>query len=289
VLTAHTTYLGMSGRFYAERHFQSQWNLASLAIKSWMERRILANAARVIALTEQGRQEIARYGFEGPIDVIPNGADLRAFTPSAGATKDIDVLFCGRIEARKGSRAMVECCRRMVSARPAIKICVVGYGDDEALVRAELAPLARNVSIAGKIPFERMIEYYDRSRVYASTSYYEGLPGTCLEAMAMQLPVVVWDLLFYRSLVVHGTTGLVAPPNDFAALCDAILALVGNEPAAAAMGRSGRALLADSYDWSKLAGAVVGVLRDAATGSAGPAGLRWPPQAERVSASRGAP
>jgi glycosyltransferase involved in cell wall biosynthesis len=289
VLTAHTTYLGMSGRFYAERHFESQWNASSLAIKSWMERRILANATRVIALTEQGRQEIARYGFKGPIDVIPNGVDLRAFTPSPCATKDIDVLFCGRIEARKGSRALVECCRRLVTARPATKICVVGHGDDEEFVRAQLAPLASNVVVTGKVPFERMIAYYDRSRVYASTSYYEGLPGTCLESMAMQLPVAVWDLPFYRSLVVHGRTGLVAPPNDFAAFCDAILALLGNEPAAAALGRSGRALLAESYDWSKLAGAVVGVLRDAASGSAGPAGFHWPPQAERVPAGRGAP
>lgn len=253
VLTAHTTYLGMSGRFYSERHFDSQWSARSLAIKMWMERRIFRQVDKVIALTEQGRQEVLRYGFGGPVEVIPNGADVRKFTADPAVAKDIDVLFSGRIEKRKGSVPMVALCRHLVAAKPDIRICIVGYGEDDAWVARELAPLGANVVLTGKVPFTQMVDYYNRSHVYASTSYYEGLPGTCLEAMAMQLPAVVWDFLFYRGLVVEGQSGALAAPNDFPAMTAKILALLADPAHAAELGRNGRALLVADYSWEKLA------------------------------------
>jgi glycosyltransferase involved in cell wall biosynthesis len=253
VLTAHTTYLGMSGRFYKIKHFQSQWSRLSLAIKSWMERHIFGLTNKVITLTEQGRQEVLAYGFQGPVSVIPNGADVRLFTPDSAIEKNIDVLFCGRIEFRKGSRPMVELCRQLIAKKPDIRIAIVGYGDDDVWVNAALASCGQNVLMTGKVPFSEMVAYYNRSRVYVSASYYEGLPGTCLEAMAMQLPAVVWDFLFYRNLVVEGKTGSLAAPNDFSGMTDKVLHLLANPQLAAEMGRNGRALLESDYNWAKLA------------------------------------
>lgn len=261
VLTAHTTYLGMSGRFYETQHFNSQWSSGSLAIKSWMERRIFALTSKVITLTEQGKQEVMAYGFKGPITVIPNGADVKLFTPDETIKKNIDVLFCGRIELRKGSRAMVELCRQLIAKKPEIQITIVGYGDDDSWVRESLVPYAHNVLMTGKVPFSEMMAYYNRSHLYASTSYYEGLPGTCLEAMAMQLPAVVWDFLFYRGLVIEGETGLTATPNDFSSMTDKILSLLSNPQHAASMGKNGRALLERSYSWDKLSQNVLGVFQ----------------------------
>jgi len=261
VLTAHTTYLGMSGRFYETHHFDSQWGGISLAIKSWMERRIFALTSKVITLTEQGRQEVLAYDFKGLVTVIPNGADVKLFTPDDAIEKDIDVLFSGRIEFRKGSRAMVELCRRLVAQKPEIRICIVGYGDDDAWVKEALAPFAQNVQLTGKVPFSDMVRYYNRSHVYVSTSYYEGLPGTCLEAMAMQLPAVVWDFLFYRGLVREGETGLLAVPNDFASMTAKILDLLSAPQRALEMGRNARALLVQEYSWAKLARDVLRVFQ----------------------------
>ncbi len=261
VLTAHTTYIGMSGRFYGTKHFDSQWSRASLAIKSWMERKIFGLTSKVISLTEQGRHEVLAYGFKGLVTVIPNGADVKLFTPDMTIEKDIDVLFCGRIEFRKGSRAMVELCRQLIAKKPDVNICIVGYGDDDEFVKNSLAAYPQNVLMTGKVPFSEMMGYYNRSRVYASTSYYEGLPGTCLEAMAMQLPVVVWDFLFYRGLVVEGETGSLATPNDFSGMTDKVLNLLAKPQLATEMGKKGRVLLEQEYDWNKLASDVLGVFQ----------------------------
>lgn len=263
VLTAHTTYLGMSGRYYPQRYYRSQWNGASLAVKMWMERRILARAAKVIALTEQGRDEVMSYGYTGPLRVIPNGADTRNFRPDPQAVKTVDVIFGGRIERRKGSRSMVELCKALVSARPGIRIAIVGYGEDDAWVREQLAPLGEAIDLAGKVSFAQMRDHYNRSRIYVSTSYYEGLPGTCLEAMAMGLPAVVWDFLFYRGLVLDGETGYRVPPMAIDDMRTAVLNLLDDAALASRMGAAGRRLLESGYDWRNLAPRIVAELQSA--------------------------
>ena len=257
VLTAHTTYLGMSGRFGDRRYFESQWNRASLAIKMWMERRILAHSSKVIALTEQGHAEVLSYGYKRPIAVIANGADTQRFAPDPDTPKTLDVLFGGRIERRKGSRPMVQVCKALAAARPTLRIGIVGYGDDEAWVRAQLEPLAPTVELLGKVSFDAMRHHYGRSRVYVSTSYYEGLPGTCLEAMSMSLPVVVWDFLFYRGLVRDGESGFVVPPDDVDTMVQKVLSLIDDWETAARFGQRGREQLEARYDWKNLAREIV--------------------------------
>jgi len=259
VLTAHTTYLGMSGRFNNPPHFERPWSRSSLAIKSWMEHQIFSRAAKVITLTEQGAQEVLAYGYAGPLVVIPNGADPQLFSPGPATVKDIDVLFCGRIERRKGSRAMVEVCRRLIALKPDVKICIVGYGDDDAWVNQALTEHNQNVQLTGKVAFSEMHRYYDHSRIYASTSYYEGLPGTCLEAMSMKLPAVVWDLLFYRGLVNPGVTGLLATANDYDVMASQIIELLNDPGKARRMGASGRDLLQHDYNWTRLSAKILEV------------------------------
>lgn len=260
VLTAHTTYLGMSGRFDQPRHFDSPWNRLSVAIKMAMERHILDRAAQVITLTEQGRQELARYGRHGGVVVIPNGVDTTTFCADASVDQDIDVLFCGRIERRKGSRPLVEVCQRLLAQRPGLRICIVGYGDDEAYVRQALAPFSGPggaVRLEGRVPLSQMPMYYRRSHVYASTSYYEGLPGTCLEAMATGLPAVVWDLPFYGGVVVDGCTGSLAHTNDLDSFTQRVLALTDQPDLASNLGRQAAQLVRRRHAWHRLAQQVI--------------------------------
>lgn len=222
ILTAHTTYLGMSGRFYTQAYFKSQWSKLEITIKMQLERYIFKRATHIITLTTQGAQELQQYAVSAPISIIPNGVDVRTFDSETAIAKSIDVLFCGRIEVRKGSRAMVDVCKALITRMPAIRILIVGYGDDDAWVKAQLQPYTHNVTLAGKVKFTDMPGIYAQSHLYASTSYYEGLPGTCLEAMATGLPAVVWDFPFYEALVVQSQTGIRVQPNDVTGMANAI-------------------------------------------------------------------
>ena len=253
ILTAHTTYIGMSGRFYKQSYFVSQWSNLEIKFKLLLEKRIFKQAAKIITLTEQGRQELLAYGVNTPISVIPNGVDTSLFKPNLTIIKDVDVLFCGRIEHRKGSRAMVNVCKKLVLEKNDIKILIVGYGDDDAWVNSQLSTYAKNITITGKVGFSQMQNYYSRSKIYISTSYYEGLPGTCLEAMAMGLPVIVWDFLFYRDLVEHVKTGYLIEPNNMNKMAKLVAEILGDEEARLQVAHHARKHAEIDYNWPNLA------------------------------------
>lgn len=261
LLTAHTTYIGMSGKFYDKPYFVSQWGNLEIAFKRWMESRIFKKAAKIIALTEQGKQELMTYGLNKHITIIPNGADLAAFKPNFQIEKTYDVLFCGRIEQRKGSRAMVEVCRKLIQQKRDVRIVIVGYGDDDAWVNSQLATYSHNIQLTGKVIFSDMQAYYQASLLYVSTSYYEGLPGTCLEAIAMGLPTIAWDFLFYRGLVMPDKTGYLIAPNDSEAMAQKIVAVLNDKQTHARLAANTRAHVEVHYNWADLSQQILQVFK----------------------------
>lgn len=118
-----------------------------------------------------------------------------------------------------------------------------------------------NIRFTGDVPLAQMPCFYDRSRIYVSTSFYEGLPGTCLEAMAMGLPVVAWDLGFYSGLAKDGITGYLVPPNDLDTMSSRVLQLLDNAETAASLGCNGRAVVLDRYEWQTIAKMVLAQLQ----------------------------
>lgn len=261
VLTAHTTYLGMSGQFYEKPYFKSQWSKLEISIKMWLERRIFNHAKAIITLTQQGARELSQYHVRAPVHIVPNGVDTMAFHNADAPSKTIDVLFCGRIEVRKGSRPMVEVCKKLVQQNSDVQILIVGYGDDDAWVKTQLQPYISNIKLAGKVPFSDMSKLYAKSKVYVSTSYYEGLPGTCLEAMATGLPSVVWDFPFYESLVVQQQTGQRVKPNDIDAMVMAIKEQLLDLELDTAMAERIRQHVNAHYNWQTLAKQLLQILR----------------------------
>lgn len=251
LLTAHTTYLGMGGLFTKTQEFTPQWSPASVWSKMQMEKLIFSKSSAIVTLTEQGRQEILRYGFQKPIHVIPNGVDIERFLPDASREKDVDVLFAGRVERRKGSRPMVEIVKSLIAQRPNIRIRIVGTGDDFDYVQQSLGHLAPSVTLTGQVGFEGILNEYRRAKIYASASYYEGLPGTCLEAMAVGLPAVVWDCLFYRGLV--GDEGALVPVNATDDFVRAVAAMLDRPEEMPKRAQAARAKVVENYTWAKIA------------------------------------
>ena len=252
ILTAHTTYRGMSGRFYSTKFYTSQWCATEINFKLWVEQRLFSQASKVICLTEQGKQEFHTYDVKRPVVVIPNGVDTDLFQINHTAVKDIDILFCGRIEHRKGSRSMVEACIALMQKKNDIKILIVGYGDDDFWVSAQLSAYTSNITLTGKVSFTEMQQFYARSRLYVSTSYYEGLPGTCLEAMAMGVPVIVWNFLFYKDLIEHGKTGFLIEPNNIEKLVTEAVRVLNDAPTRLQVATNARAHAENKYNWKNL-------------------------------------
>ena len=79
------------------------------------------------------------------------------------------------------------------------------------------------------------------SVVVAVTSRVESFGLTLVEAMAAAVPVVAYDCPNGpREIIEHEKTGLLVPPEDPAALADAVNVLLDDPARAAGMGDAGR-------------------------------------------------
>lgn len=77
-------------------------------------------------------------------------------------------------------------------------------------------------------------------------------------AFACALPAVASDIPGYREVLEPAASTAVAP-DDPAALVEAIVALVENEPRREAMGRAAREIAVERYSWPGIAQRLVGV------------------------------
>ena len=75
----------------------------------------------------------------------------------------------------------------------------------------------------------------------------EAFPNALIEAMATALPVVATDVGGIPEVVRPGINGRLVPPDDAGALADAVLALMDDPAAAAALGRAARADVVRHY------------------------------------------
>ena len=93
----------------------------------------------------------------------------------------------------------------------------------------------------------------------AQCSLSDNLGGT-VEALLMARPLVVSDIPGFADTVLHETTGLVVPPDDPAALADAIVRLLRDRALAARLGEEGRRYVAERFTLEKCVEGVERVL-----------------------------
>jgi glycosyltransferase involved in cell wall biosynthesis len=78
---------------------------------------------------------------------------------------------------------------------------------------------------------------------------YSGTVAAAIEGRFLGLPTVAFDLPVCREYL--GAEALDLPPGDAAAFAAAILGLLADPEAAAAMGRRLRRRAVEEYDWSR--------------------------------------
>ena len=130
----------------------------------------------------------------------------------------------------------------IAGARPESKFLIVGEGPK----RKSLERRLRSLGVAGAVTFAGWIdsegslaEEYRSSRVLLCTSYNEGGPRVCLEAMACATPVVATPVGLMPELIEDRLNGRIAN-WDAREIAAAALEIIGDPEAAERMGRLGR-------------------------------------------------
>lgn len=195
---------------------------------------------------------------------IGNGIDLASFSRDQvsedRAKKRAELGFrdddfvvgtVGRLVYEKGFGELFQAADRLRTHSSRIRFLVIGaeeHDQNDAIPHELIEELqARGlVNFLGWV--SDMRPCYAAMDAFVLPSYREGIPRACMEASAMQLPVIASDIRGCREVVEHGMTGMLVPVRNVDALVEAILKLDRDRGLGEQMGIYGRRRIKAQFD-----------------------------------------
>lgn len=213
---------------------------SDLALKRLLERGLAAHvtvgrrsADELAALTGLKRARLVTI-HNGVPDVEPEHVARRS---------GFVVGSLGRLHSQKGYDVLVDALARL----DGVSAVLVGDGEERQLLedRAAVAGVRDRLTIGGWVDDAR--RHLGSFDLFVLPSRFEAFPLTVLEAMLAGLPVVATDVGSVAEAVVGGSTGLLVPPGDVAALALAIERLRDDPGLRRRMGERGRRRTLDLF------------------------------------------
>jgi glycosyltransferase involved in cell wall biosynthesis len=213
----------------------------------------------VVVVSHDGRARLIETGYPpDQISVVPPGRNLEAFSrirerlvepaqiegvpPSARVA-----LTVGRLTPLKGVDYLLTAWQAVASAVPDVTLVIVGNGEREAELKTQAAALG----LTGRVVFAGfrtdVPALLARADLFVLSSLWEGLPMAAIEAMAAGCPVVATAVGGVPEVVETGITGLLAPPQDAAALAATLIRLLGNHALSSALASAAAAHVQSRY------------------------------------------
>jgi glycosyltransferase involved in cell wall biosynthesis len=136
----------------------------------------------------------------------------------------------------------------------------------EGGLREELERMCAELHLSESVEFLGFVDDTESllkgAGVFVMSSRWEGLPISLLQAVALGVPVVATSVGANRELLRSGETGRLVPPEDPAALADAIAAAVQRPEEAERMAVRAFLVLKDRYSVHAMVGSVRDVYED---------------------------
>jgi phosphatidylinositol alpha-mannosyltransferase len=229
----------------------------------------LEHLHRGIAVSEPARSFVNRYFPDFPLRVIPNGVDLDLYRPGLAPIRhlrdeNVNILFVGRLEKRKGLGDLLRAYRAMVTRVPRSRLIIVGDGPLRGRVESYAARHhLPNVVMAGYVPETVKPRYYNSADIFcAPATGAESFGIVLLEALASGLPVIATEVPGYMSVLEPGKDSITVPPKNWRELAASLVILARDSEL--------RRRLADyaqqkatRYSWERVASEVVEVYHEA--------------------------
>lgn len=155
--------------------------------------------------------------------VIPNGIE-RAVLPGKDFNAEMQVIFGGRLVAQKDPYTFLQAVKMVQLAGIRVRWTVVGDGEMRegmaAMVKKE--QLAQ-VNFTGKIPHDELLALFRRAHLFISSSTYEAMSLTTLEALSNGAYVLSTPVSGTTGYVIEDVSGNFFPFGDAEKLAQGIL------------------------------------------------------------------
>ena len=227
-----------------------------------------ANAAYGIVITQALLSDVrSELGTSLPprLGVAPMGVDsdyFRRSSPYVGSVPPgpIRIVCCARLNVGKGHIELVSSLRLLVDQGLDVRLTIAGEDDAggsgfRGKLEAHILQSSMNerVTLLGAVSEARVIEILGSAHIFALASHEEPLGVSVMEAMSMEVPVVVTRSPGILELVEHEGQGLIVAPYAIDEFAGAIKRLAADPALAAALGRSGRTRVIEHFSSRKSA------------------------------------
>jgi glycosyltransferase involved in cell wall biosynthesis len=237
---------------------------AWLAYRAWMfwcyERALLGAATQNIYASELDAATYRRFFPNRPAAVVPNGVDIRYFSPADDRTDPSTIIFEGNMmfgaNVDAARHLVHNVLPRLLRRVPDARIVLVGR-DPAPQVQALASD---RVAVTGTVADIR--PYLARATVFACPMRLgSGIKNKILQAWAMARPVVTSTAGLGGLAARDGDNVLVRDaPDDFAA---ALACVIEDGDLAARLGKAGRNTVEREYSWEYRAAQFERLLQDA--------------------------
>jgi len=190
---------------------------------------------------------------------IPNGVDISQFKPLDGVRKRY-ITFIGRLSYIKGFDLFLKIIEKIYKKNQNIEFLVVGYGPLENM----LHEFRKRVPIKHyrRVPYKKMIEIYNQSKILLITSRYEGMPSTMLEAMSCGTQVVASKTGGIPEVIKDKEHGFLFDINNLMEVSDLCLKLIENQKKRTQSSKKIREYIKMNFSWEIITKKMIRVYND---------------------------
>jgi glycosyltransferase involved in cell wall biosynthesis len=226
------------------------------------ERRNIRGAAALHFTTAEEQELAAPYTAGAPGLVVPLGidaAELAALPPPGRFRERYPevgnrrlILFFGRINFKKGLDILARAFGAVAREREDVHLVIAGpdndgWGDRVREWLAEAGALPRTTFTGMLLGPEKLAVLKDAA-MFVLPSYSENFGLAVIEALGAGLPVIISDKVnIWREVQAAGAGRVI--PCEAGALARELLHLLNHPDLAADLGRQGRALVMDRFQW----------------------------------------
>jgi glycosyltransferase involved in cell wall biosynthesis len=200
--------------------------------------------------------------------IMPNPADLPSEVPDRDAKNKLNILFLGRIGARKGVFDLVRAFAMLSEdVKQHCQLTLAGDGETQNAFRlAAVTGCTAQVTVTGWLDRSDVVKLLRVSDVLVLPSYAEGMAISVLEAMAWGLAVITTDSDGSTSFLQDRHNCLLVKPGDVAGIHDAIRNIYNDPDMRLHLGRAAR-ITAEGLNIDRYVSTLSLVYRDAGEGA----------------------
>ncbi len=206
------------------------------------------------------------YGYEGDIQVMPNGVMIRQADADAvadaerrwGLGRDPMILFVGQMNWKKNILTVLEACAQLHAQGTRFQLVLAGQGPDLKEIEQKIHDLglADCTHLAGHITDSRLLDgLYARASLFAFPSLYDNAPMVVREAAVMGTPSVLVRGSSAAEIIQNGENGYLCE-NDPADLARVMRQVLADPEAARKIGENAKETI--PVPWEKILETAVG-------------------------------